>query len=276
MTELRTPRIADALDHSPEPTRPFIAVLSGERARRVEIEKRISYLSAIDHLRLQGDTTYSWERLLSGEIPEVSAGGAHPQSKLCIARAGARVAKSVLSFGGAVDTGVDYKALATSLPTQRYKFYHSFRDQSRANEYLTAIIKQSHLTGLSLNMKSFDHAYDGINLYTHHYSQLLSIINSTYPNFADAFLETEHFLQGSVASVNPRHIGWVQEPVAGLGHRSHSERMRQVGRALDAGGLDETAYLQGCADARVRPETPWLLTAEYEQELQAKAATLHR
>lgn len=260
---------------SPLPSRPSRLVLSGERAERSRVAERLAYLSSVEQLRHQSGVVYSWETLLAGEVGQVSSGGVRPRSKLCTTLAGAKQARGVISFGGSIESGADYKRLAAEYPTQRYKFYHSFGNLGASEAYLTSVIKEANHQGLSLVMKSYDHAYDGINLYTYHFGELREIVTEMYKKYPEAFLETEHFLQGVVGDLNPRHIGWAQEPIAGLGHSSHSVRMGVIGNALDEHGLNESIYRSGCMQAGVLPDAPWLLSQQYEQQLAAKAASLH-
>lgn len=249
------------------PSQPLNLLLSGERSRRARIEKIVEHLRGLEQLRHQPTGDYSWQKLLAGEVDEVSGGGVHPNSKLCVINAGAHLAKGVFSLGGSIESGADYKKLAAEHPTQRYKFYHSLGDLAQSEAYLTEVIRQADERGLSLTMKSFDHAYDGINLYTFHFQELREIVAETYKHYPDAFMSTEHFLQGDIRGIDPRHIGWVQEPIAGLGHQSHSGRMGQVGTALDEAGVTADAYMAGCEAAGVMPDMPWLLNPAYEQQL---------
>lgn len=267
MSESRTTK----LYNSPPPSQPLNLVLSGERARVRRVNAAVGYLDSVGPLRHQPGHTYTWKALLAGEVDEVSAGGIRPRSKLCTARAGVAQARGVLSFGGAIESGVDYKGLATSWPTQRYKFYHSFGDQEASERYLTEVIRQANEQGLSMAMKSFDHSYDGINLYTWHFQELQNIIAGVYESSPDAFMDTEHFLQGQIPGIKPQHIGWVQEPIAGLGHSSHSIRMGSIGSMLDASGLSSASYIEGCEAAGVLPDMPWLLSPGYEAQLLDRA-----
>lgn len=257
-----------------QPSQPSRIVLSGERAEQSRVGERLGYLGTISDLRFATARTelQNWQTLLSGEIPEVSGGGVHPRGKLCIARAGASHAKGVISFGGAIESGADYKGLAREIPTKHYKFYHSFGNLASSEGYLTEVIRRANEQGLSLKLKAFDHAYDGMNIYTYHFKEMYEIINGAYGQFPDAWMDTEHFLQGKIQGVSEKHIGWVQEPIAGMGQRSHSGRMGQIGAALDEGGFSESAYRQGCEQAGVLPDMPWLLAPEFEQALVAKAA----
>lgn len=252
------------------PSRPNKPAITGSMYERSEVLRILGYIGNLAPIK----GGYSWQALLSGETP-VSAGGVrlNPSS---VTR-GAKVAQdsSQMSFHKFI-AGPDYRQLGTEEPMGRYKFYHSFQDKTRGESYLAELVKRAAEQGLSLSMKSFDHDYDGMDVYTHHFKEVSALIEELYPRHAGAFYGAEHFLQGPLNSVNPRHIGWAQEPEAGVGQRSHSGRMGQIGAALDMGGLSEAAYRQGCQTAGVRPDQPWLLTHQYEEQLaQAYRSKLH-
>lgn len=101
------------------------------------------------------------------------------------------------------------------------------------DQWFTEIAASARAQGLSLTCKTFDHAYDSLNLYTYHASQLAAILAAVYPLYAarGLFHATPHFLQGVLPGINPDHIGWVQEPAAA--YDSHSGRMGRIGRSLD-------------------------------------------
>jgi hypothetical protein len=136
-----------------------------------------------------------------------------------------------------------------------------------ATSYLIEVIKRANEQGLSLNLKSFDHAYDSANIYTYHFREMQTIIADVYADHAPAFGSTEHFLQGTIPGVRADHIGWVQEPILGYARYTHSERMGQLGAVLDREGLSQAAYEAGCAHAGVQPDQPWLLSPDYEQRI---------
>ena len=251
-----------------EPTEPTMA-LRGTTIREQGIKERLAYLESIQKLAEK----LGWGRLLSGENPEVSSGGVRLDEKAIIRSAGAELDKSVISFA-AVKTGVDYKDLRSKYPTKRFKFYHSFKDKQLGEDYMTEVVRQAIKQGLSLELKSFDHDYDGMNVYTHHHQQMEAIIREIYPRYEVAFYDAEHFLQGGIDGVNPRHIGWAQEPIAAAGQRSHSGRMGIIGESIDVNGLNPEAYLGGCKGAGVRPDRPWLLTDDYERQLQQRVAEI--
>ncbi len=236
---------------------------------------QIRYLNNIEDLkdRAANPARRSWSALLSGEIDEVSGGNViHPSSKRAIKDAGAELDRSIPSFHDYVKSGVDYRALKAEDPTGRYKFYHSFGDQEKAQAYLTEVVKKVAESGISMSTKSFDHQYDGVNIYTHHPDEMQKIIAGLYGAHQDAFAETEHFLQAPMDDVNTKHIGWVQEPEAGLGSDSHSVRMGKLGAVLDqVGTLDDASYRAACESAGVRPEAPWLLDSTEEARIKTEA-----
>ena len=216
-----------------EPTEPTM-VLRGAAIREQGIKERFTYLRSIQNLAGK----WGWSRLLSGENPDVSSGGVRLHEKRCIEKAGAEIDKSVVGFG-VVKTDADYKGLAAKHPTKHYKFYHSFRDEQLGETYVAEVIKKAVEQGLSVSLKSFDHDFDGMNIYTYHFQQMEAIIREVYPRYKEAFYDAEHFLQGGIEDINPKHIGWVQEPIAAAGGRSHSGRMSIVGATLDSQGLSE-------------------------------------
>ena len=224
--------------------------LRGNLLERAGVGRAMGYLRGLEDKR----AGHSWRDTLSGETP-LSEGGVPLDTKHCIRAAGVKVDGSV-SFGGAI-AGPDYKKLQRDDPAGRYKFYHSFSDRVRGEAYLTELVGRANELGLSMALKSFDHAYDGANVYTHDPTQMATLVEELYPKYKDAFLSTEHFLQGPLGGVDPEHIGWVQEPGSGID--SHSGRMGKLGSVLDAQGLGENAYRVGCQAAGVRPEAPWLL-----------------
>lgn len=230
--------------------------LTGEES----VASQLEYLHGLAELGLEKGV--GWESLLSGEtLGSNIEPSAIVSEKGALARAGSEHDKSALTLGAALK-GPDYGALKEKYPRDRYKFYHSIIDKEHGEAYLAELFQLAKKSGLSLTTKVFDHAYDNPNLYTWHPNELAQIIAEVYPKYIDAFGETEHFLQGPLVGVNQKHIGWVQEPVASLELDSHSGRMGQIGRELDAHGLSEEAYRKGCEAAGVRPEAPWLLLQE--------------
>jgi hypothetical protein len=176
-----------------------------------------------------------------------------------------------LSLGGAV-AGPDYAALKREHPADRYKFYHSIQDFEGGQAYLTELIKRASEQRLSMTMKTFDHSYDSANVYTYHPNEMAALISEVYPSYKDAFLDTEHFLQGKVKDIEPNHVGWVQEPSFNdVG--SHSARMGRLGESLDQYGLNEDAYRLGCDAAGVVAASPWLLNEAAVQDVVAHSAT---
>lgn len=245
----------------------------GELLYESRVRKRCEYLRSIAQLREKSakPALRNWHRLLEGNILEVSGGVVSPDLKRSIARSKfERDQKHTLGHQF-IDTGVDYERLKRNHPTERYKFYHSFGDSDAATNYLTDVINRAGEQGISMSIKSYDHAYDGVNIYTYHFQEMQQIVQEVYASHLAAWGSTEHFLQGVVPGVDPSHIGWVQEPVAGLSALSHSGRMGALGRSLDSNGLSEDSYVSGCAKACVRPDQPWLLTPEYEAKLKAEA-----
>ncbi len=239
--------------------------LSGDLARGAGSNAPMSYLRKLTEKK----GPYTWGKLLSGETP-LSEGGVELDTKYCMRAAGVENDSRAMSFGGAVK-GPNYRELDATRPTERYKFYHSFADRTRGTAYLTELIERASEQGLSMTMKTMDHAYDGANVYTYHPDKMAALVREVYPKYQDAFFSTEHFLQGPIDGVDPAHIGWVQEPKASQG--SHSSRMGRLGAVLDTEGLNESAYQAGCEVAGVRPDQPWLLNdASLEQVAHTVAA----
>ncbi len=259
----------------PEPSKP--QVINGDSYVRLRAPQMVERLGALeDKLDAASDPRLrSWARLLSGDIPEVSGGGVHPRVSEAIKRAGVAVDIKRSMGHKVIDTGAHYDALKRDHPTERYQFYHSFADSDAATDYLADLLERANERGISISLKTYDHAYDGINVYTYHFKELQEIIQEIYNEHQAAWGSTEHFLQGPIEGVDPNHIGWVQEPVAGLSHLSHSGRMGRLGAVIDAQGLNEGSYLAGCAAAGVRPDTPWLLSREHEGALIEEAREKH-
>ena len=250
----------------------------GVRSRELisaKVTKIVNGIRSKEALRHTGDPNLrTWEILLSGENAAVSSRGFPkilPGSALKLA--GAKYVDRMI-YNKTVETGADIARLRSQDPTSHYKFYHSFSDIDLGRQYAAEVIRRASEAGISLRMKTFDHDYDGLNFYTHHYQELSDIIKEVYPTYRAAFGSTEHFLQGSVDdSVDASHIGWAQEPISGYSDSSHSERMGMIGAVIDKDGLSEGAYLQGCLIAGVRPDMPWMLSSEYEAQLIARRNT---
>jgi hypothetical protein len=257
------------------PSRPREGVQSKE-LKRERVAQVVGGLKAKEGLRdlAKDPLRRSWRALLGGNIDEISSQGTvHPRIGEAMRQAGVSYLEGH-THTKTIDTGVDYSDLTATNPTGNYKFYHSFSNPDRATAYTAEVMKRAAEAGISFRVKTFDHDYDGINFYTQHFQELSDIIKEVYPSYAEAFGSTEHFLQGPIdETVDPSHIGWVQENVAGTGGNSHSGRMEVLGGYLDSQGFSEEAYRQGCAAAGVRPDAPWQFTAEYEQQLLASVAT---
>lgn len=121
-------------------------------------------------------------------------------------------------------------------------------------------------------VKVEDHNYDSCNIYTWQPEQMAKILESLHSKYPDIWQSVEHPLQGKVADVDPKHIGYVQEPIGGINGNSHSSRMHQLGELIDknGGGVDTATWERACAVAGVRADAPWLIsdkaTAAYKTE----------
>ena len=249
------------------------AKLRGRFVLERDVRANLAYLGGLEG-QLGVDGAYAL--LLSGEshVSDPPLGQMSINSKKVLAGLG-WLDKSYLSFGGAL-SGPDYDRLKSESPTGRYKFYSSLdltspQNVERGISWFSEVVERSHAQGLSLTAKSFDHAYDSLNLYTWHPAELASIMKDLYPKYeaAGLYFDTPHFFQGSLEGVSPNHIGYVQEPISGwplgLGH-SHSGRMRVLGGALDAYRVEGTDlsienFVQAASEAHVDPRQPYLIAA---------------
>jgi hypothetical protein len=86
-------------------------------------------------------------------------------------------------------------------------------------------------------------------------------LQELYPKYAGIWLPVHHFFQGPIPTINPNHIGYVQEPLGGH-NGSHSDRMRILGKSLDTHvPVSLQTYRQACAEAGVKATAPWLIAA---------------
>ena len=90
---------------------------------------------------------------------------------------------------------------------------------------------------------------------------MLEIFKNLYPKYKDIWLDTNHFFQGKIEGVSDKHLGYVQEPLGGIGGDSHSGRMFHLGEYLDSHiGMDfKEAYINACKKVKVKPSAPYLL-----------------
>lgn len=165
-------------------------------------------------------------------------------------------------FSNAWETGADIGKLVEKNPQDRFKFYLSLdlstpEKTARANVFFERVHAAAAERQLSMLTKSEDHTFDSCNIYTWSPVEMAEIISEQYTDFQDIWLDTEHPLQGRLQTVDPKHIGYVQEPIGGSGAGSHSARMGVLGDYLDGG----STYEQACAGAGVLPEAPWLIAA---------------
>lgn len=173
------------------------------------------------------------------------------------------------------ETGVNIAKLIEEMPFVRAKFYFSLDLSSdekilKAKEMMVRIAQMAREKGIAMLTKTEDHTYDSVDLYTWSPSDMSKIIAELYPFYQDIWLSTPHFLQGSVAKVNKDQIGWVQEPIAGF-NGSHSSRMGILGREIDLANargerINAEIFESACQKAGVRPDKPWLLSAEAQRE----------
>jgi len=190
-----------------------------------------------------------------------------------------------MGFAKAVETGANVGKLVTERPLERYKFYSSLdlstdEKKAHAEEFMAEVHKLAAEQELSMALKVEDHDYDSCNVYTWDPEPMAKIFEELYPKYPDIWNSVEHPLQGAVGTIDPKHVGYVQEPIGGIDGGSHSSRMRQLGKVLDANGgvVNATTWEEACLEAGVRPDAPWLIsdaaagayTAEQERRRAAK------
>ncbi len=251
--------------------RTFGEVKLGKWHYEQSVRAQVEYLRGLADMAHQAG---SYRNLLSGEsqFSMVPVGQHSIRDKQVLSKLGLSD-RGVMTFGTAL-AGPDYAALKRDHPNDRYKFYSSFDLTTPAKaelgaQWFTDVATRAHAQGLSLTTKSFDHAYDSLNLYTWHPAEVAGIITELYPTYAaqGLYSETPHFMQGNLHGVSPDHVGFVQEPVTGWPADrglSHSARMGMLGATLDeylltGEGLTLQAYEQAAQAVGVNPAQPYLL-----------------
>lgn len=169
-------------------------------------------------------------------------------------------------FSNAWETGAEVADLVTGRAFDRHKFYLSLdmstpEKSERAQVFIAEVYTQAAEKKLSMLTKNEAHDYDSCDLYTWEPEEFAVILAELYPKYPDIWLTTEHPLQGEIETIDPKHIGYVQEPIGGIGNGSHSSRMVELGKFIDAnsGSLDPETWKQACETAGVRPDAPWLI-----------------
>jgi hypothetical protein len=188
--------------------------VSGSLVRERAIRNNVEYLQEFHGL---AERAGSYKALLSGEseVSKPPEGQGIVSDKKILSRLGL-LDRSYLTFGGAL-AGPDYNRLKSENPLGRYKFYSSFdltssRKVDLSARWFTDVVERAHDQAISLTTKSFDHAYDSLNLYTWHPAEVAKIMQELYSHYEAAGLynSTPHFFQGSLDGVDPNHIGFVQ------------------------------------------------------------------
>ncbi len=157
-----------------------------------------------------------------------------------------------------IQTGWDYIDLIGAYPNARWKFYISCiqdTDVRRAlgKKFVRMLIGDVFKSHLTLQIKSMDHTYDSLDLYTWHPKELSQILIKLYTSHKDMFIDAPRVFQRIIdPSVPVNQIGLVQEPAGGKGG-SHSNRMGRLGKALDEG----RSFEEACKFARVKQLAPW-------------------
>jgi len=262
----------------PSPSGPERRVMT-EAEKTEAITKNVDYLASVRSLMELSEKPVqrTWQGLLSGEINEVSNKlKVHANAPKALEISGVPLNRQGrLRKFTSIETEQNLSDLTRNHPDDNYKFYHSFKDAEKATQYLAEVMKLAYESKIALSTKTFDHDYDGINLYTPNFKELEAIIHQVYPKYLDAFGETEHFLQGPIDGVDTKHIGWVQEVNLKSSAHSHSGRMGEVGAVLDSeGALSIESYISACQRAGIRPETPWLLDDASVQKLKDETAAV--
>lgn len=136
--------------------------------------------------------------------------------------------------------------------------------QAEILQFLEELFQQCTQAGLSLSIKSHDHIYDSLDIYTFHVGQFAKILEGLYAKHRAIFATVPRVFQGRFSDAVPtEHIGFVQEPGGKFEWESHSGRMGILGwqlqPILEAGGtISPEQYEAACAKARVQPTAPWL------------------
>ncbi len=240
--------------------------LRGDLVRRKNIQSNIDYARELEaELKIAG----SYESLLSGEssVSDQLKGQSDIPVRAILNIKGV-AEKRYIGFGAAL-ADHDYRELGREHPKERYKFYSSFdlttpEQIALGGKWFDELTDKAYEHGLTLTTKSFDHAYDSLNIYTWHPAEMAAIISELYPKYEaqGLYYATPHFYQGNIDGVDPRHVGFVQEP-ADAGY-SHSSRMGRLGRVLDeamAHGAAVTldVFTNAAKQAGVDPERPYLV-----------------
>lgn len=179
-------------------------------------------------------------------------------------------------FSNAWETGADVADLVTERPFDRHKFYLSLdmstpEKSERTQAFIEEVYVQAAEKKLSMLTKNEAHDYDSCDLYTWEPEEFAGILAELYPKYPDIWLTTEHPLQGEVETIDPKHIGYVQEPISGINGNSHSSRMVELGKFIDAhsGSLDPDTWRHACEVAGVRPDAPWLIDTKLRDSYSA-------
>ncbi len=167
------------------------------------------------------------------------------------------------------DTGVDINKLAEASPADKWKFYLSLNlstpeQMQHAQGVFGKLLALCREGNISLLTKSLDHNYDSCNLYTWSPVKMADILKTLYPQYPDIWLPVYHFFQAPISSIDPMHIGYVQEPSGGHKGTSHSGRMAILGDALDSQGnalVTSEGFEEACSRAGVMSSAPWKITA---------------
>lgn len=229
---------------------------------------------AIDHAKAKLDTPgirtlwgkyRSFRQVLGGNVAELMGGSGRVDFVKARAGRGYDSEKhGRISYRKGIakawETGVNIDQLITEAPNDRYKFYLSLdtADPAKSDQivdFLHAVHDRATERGAAMLTKSEDHTYDSVDLYTWSPVEMADILSELYHEYPAIWSSTEHPLQGEVSGIDPSHIGFVQEPIGGLGGHAHSSRMGMLGAALDEGASFEEA----CKAVSVLPEAPWLI-----------------
>jgi|GEM_PF-4033327 len=84
--------------------------------------------------------------------------------------------------------GVNYESLRTN--PNRFKFCCSFRgglSSEDGNKFINNLVTRCINSGVSLQLKTEDHNYDGLNVYTWHFELLILIMDGLYVEHKELF-----------------------------------------------------------------------------------------
>ncbi len=157
---------------------------------------------------------------------------------------------------------------------ERRKFYLSLDGEATADvqefqkDFLVTLARTALERGIYLSWKIEDHSYDSPDIYTDSPRELEQIIAELYVHYPESMWRAvPRIFQHPCTGVPPEYVGIVQEPEKGF-NDSHSTRMNKLGKLIEGFGSHVTLeqYSEACRKVGVRPEAPWRLTNEAQEQ----------